>query len=64
MVAQSRHHRGASQRLRDRFRRNKSALTHLHELPTAAKKLSRGAPRTATSDALYDFIGIVGLIKS
>src|SRR6266851_5517351 len=48
----------------DRFRRNKSALTHLCELPTAAKKLSRGAPQTATSDALYDFIDIVGLFKS
>jgi hypothetical protein len=54
----------ASQRLRGRFRRAKSALTHLCELPTAAKKLSRGASRTATSDALYDFIGIEGLLKS
>jgi hypothetical protein len=50
------------QRLRDRFRRNKSALTHLCELPTASEKLSRGAPWTATSDALYDFIHIVGLL--
>jgi hypothetical protein len=41
--------------------KNKSALTHLCELPTAAKKLSRGAPRTATSDALYDFIHKIGL---
>jgi hypothetical protein len=30
----------------------------------AAKKLSRGVPRTATSDALYDLIGIGGLFHA
>ena len=36
------------------------AIDDPYELPTAGKKLPRGAPRTATSAALYDFVDEIG----